>query len=71
MTANRVTFTVYTLTSRGRYSEKHNGTSETEALKAYNGLAEANKPRLLLHQQGNILRVTPMMASEHFSEFRG
>ncbi len=41
------TYEVYTTTPRGAFKEVYKGTSEDEALKAYNKLIDQNKPRLL------------------------
>ena|SRR6266581_3561069 len=41
------TFTVYTLTPRGSFSQKYEGTDEEAATKAYNKLEAKNLPRCL------------------------
>lgn len=42
------TYKVYTTTPRGAFKEVYKGDSEEEALKAYDKLLDANKPRLLV-----------------------
>lgn len=44
------TFTVYTLTPRGSYSYKYEGTDREAAQKAYNKLEAADKPRGMVQQ---------------------
>lgn len=42
-----ITFTVYTLTPRGSFSQKYSGTDEEAANKAYARLEARNLPRCL------------------------
>lgn len=54
------THRVYTMTPRGSFSLKYEGEDEMQALKAYNKLVDANKPRCWNTSAGNNLSVTRM-----------
>jgi hypothetical protein len=64
-------FAVYTLTPRGSFSQKYDGTDEMEALKAYDALVAKNKPRCFVKREqfptGTVLAST-VMRSEDFPQ---
>ena len=47
-------YKVYTLTPKGGFTQKYEGTEEVEALKAYNKLADRNLPRQLGRKEGHL-----------------
>lgn len=50
------TYKVYTMTPKGGFSLKYEGTEEVEALKAYDKLESKNLPRQLGRREGQIYR---------------
>ena len=48
------TYTVYTMTPRGNFSQKYEGTDEQEARKAYNRLEAKQAPRCLSRKVGHL-----------------
>ena len=47
-------YQTYTLTQRGGFQTRYNGTSLEEARKAYQRLASQNKPRILNKTEGGV-----------------
>lgn len=61
MNITSTTYLVVSMTPRGSFSYKYEGTSEDEALKAYNKLTDRNAPRMLSRKEaGNQLSQTVM-----------
>lgn len=48
------TYAVYTMTPRGGFSQKYEGTSLGEATQAYNKLEKTNKARNLTKREGGL-----------------
>lgn len=61
------TYAVYTMTPKGSFSQKYEGTSEEEALKAYNKLVDAKKPRSFLKTEAG-KAATAVMVGGGFPE---